>query len=118
VACRLDCSTGGFVFSIFDIYPRGESIYRLETPSTFRAIDMNPFNETVRIGRHTMRNRLVMAPMTRSRADGKTGVPSALAAQIDARPSGLFTAIAQEACAPATSPFTDNPILEYQHDRH
>ncbi len=42
---------------------------------------MNPLNETVRIGRHTLRNRLVMAPMTRSRADDKTGVPSALAAQ-------------------------------------
>jgi len=42
---------------------------------------MNPLNETVRIGRHTMRNRLVMAPMTRSRADDATGVPSAFAAQ-------------------------------------
>ena len=42
---------------------------------------MNPLNETVRIGRYTLRNRLVMAPMTRSRADDITGVPSALAAQ-------------------------------------
>lgn len=42
---------------------------------------MNSLNETVRIGRHTLRNRLVMAPMTRSRADDATGVPSALAAQ-------------------------------------
>ncbi|HUB91917.1 MAG TPA: alkene reductase [Dyella sp.] len=42
---------------------------------------MNPLNETVRIGRYTLRNRLVMAPMTRSRADDTTGVPSALAAQ-------------------------------------
>ncbi|MGH8782019.1 alkene reductase [Paraburkholderia sp.] len=42
---------------------------------------MNPLYETVRIGRHTLRNRLVMAPMTRSRADDTTGVPSALAAQ-------------------------------------
>lgn len=25
---------------------------------------MNPLNETVRIGRYTLRNRLVMAPMT------------------------------------------------------
>lgn len=32
------------------------------------------------IGPHTLRNRLVMAPMTRSRADDATGVPSALAA--------------------------------------
>ena len=42
---------------------------------------MNPPNETVRIGRYTLRNRLVMAPMTRSRADDTTGVPSALALQ-------------------------------------
>jgi N-ethylmaleimide reductase len=42
---------------------------------------MNPLHETVRIGRYTLRNRLVMAPMTRSRADDVTGVPSALAAQ-------------------------------------
>lgn len=42
---------------------------------------MNPLNETVRIGRYTLRNRLVMAPMTRSRADDTTGVPSALALQ-------------------------------------
>ena len=42
---------------------------------------MNPLNETVRIGRYRLRNRLVMAPMTRSRADDATGVPSALAAQ-------------------------------------
>ena len=34
---------------------------------------MNPLNE--RIGRHTMRNRLVMAPMTRSRADDASGGP-------------------------------------------
>lgn len=33
-----------------------------------------------RIGRTTLRNRLVMAPMTRSRADDTTGVPSPLAA--------------------------------------
>ena len=42
---------------------------------------MNPLNETVRIGRYTLRNRLDMAPMTRSRADDTTGVPSALALQ-------------------------------------
>ncbi|HEY2048009.1 MAG TPA: alkene reductase [Caulobacteraceae bacterium] len=42
---------------------------------------MKPLNETLRIGRHTLRNRLVMAPMTRSRADDATGVPSTLAAQ-------------------------------------
>ena len=42
---------------------------------------MSPLNETVAIGRYTLRNRLVMAPMTRSRADDATGVPSAFAAQ-------------------------------------
>ncbi|HEX7910915.1 MAG TPA: alkene reductase [Paraburkholderia sp.] len=42
---------------------------------------MNPLNDSVRIGRYTLRNRLVMAPMTRSRADDATGVPSALAVQ-------------------------------------
>jgi N-ethylmaleimide reductase len=42
---------------------------------------MNSLNETVRIGRHTLRNRLVMAPMTRSRANDATGVPSNLAVQ-------------------------------------
>ncbi len=34
---------------------------------------------TTQIGPYTLRNRLVMAPMTRSRADDATGVPSALA---------------------------------------
>ena len=50
---------------------------------TLRAeeIVMSPLNETVAIGRYTLRNRLVMAPMTRSRADDATGVPSAFAAQ-------------------------------------
>jgi N-ethylmaleimide reductase len=42
---------------------------------------MNFLNETVRVGRYTLRNRLVMAPMTRSRADDSTGVPSPLVAQ-------------------------------------
>lgn len=34
----------------------------------------------VQIGRYVLSNRLVMAPMTRSRADDRTGVPSELAA--------------------------------------
>ncbi|MDR2365082.1 MAG: alkene reductase, partial [Zoogloeaceae bacterium] len=34
----------------------------------------------VRIGRHTLKNRFVMAPMTRSRADDETGVPDDLVA--------------------------------------
>ena len=42
---------------------------------------MDPLNETMRLGRYTLRNRLVMAPMTRSRANDATGIPSALTAQ-------------------------------------
>lgn len=41
---------------------------------------MDKLFSTIRIGPHTLRNRLVMAPMTRSRADDATGVPSPLAA--------------------------------------
>jgi N-ethylmaleimide reductase len=44
-----------------------------------QGIDMNPLFSNTRIGRYTLRNRLVMAPMTRSRADDTTGVPSPLA---------------------------------------
>jgi N-ethylmaleimide reductase len=40
---------------------------------------MNPLFSNTRIGRYTLRNRFVMAPMTRSRADDATGVPSPLA---------------------------------------
>jgi N-ethylmaleimide reductase len=42
---------------------------------------MNTLHEPARIGRYTLRNRVVMAPMTRSRADDKSGVPSGLVAQ-------------------------------------
>lgn len=56
---------------------------------------MNPLNETVRIGRYTLRNRLVMAPMTRSRADDTTGVPSALAAQYYAQRADAGLIIAE-----------------------
>jgi N-ethylmaleimide reductase len=41
---------------------------------------MNQLFTPVRIGSHTLRNRLVMSPMTRSRADDVTGVPSDSAA--------------------------------------
>ncbi|MDR2032763.1 MAG: alkene reductase [Azoarcus sp.] len=34
----------------------------------------------VAVGRHTLRNRLIMAPMTRSRSDDETGVPDDLVA--------------------------------------
>ena len=40
---------------------------------------MNALFTPTQIGRYTLRNRLVMAPMTRSRADNDSGVPSALA---------------------------------------
>jgi len=40
---------------------------------------MNALFTPTRIGRYTVRNRLVMAPMTRSRADNDSGVPSVLA---------------------------------------
>lgn len=40
---------------------------------------MNPLFSTTRIGRYTLRNRFIMAPMTRSRADDTTGAPSPLA---------------------------------------
>ncbi|MCR4471574.1 MULTISPECIES: alkene reductase [unclassified Burkholderia] len=56
---------------------------------------MNPLNETVRIGRYTLRNRLVMAPMTRSRADDTTGVPSALASQYYAQRADAGLIIAE-----------------------
>ena len=42
---------------------------------------MNALYTSTRLGRYTLRNRLVMAPMTRSRADDATGVPSSLAEQ-------------------------------------
>ncbi|PCE25922.1 N-ethylmaleimide reductase NemA [Paraburkholderia acidicola] len=40
----------------------------------------NDLFSTARIGRYTLRNRFVMAPMTRSRADDNSGVPSDLVA--------------------------------------
>jgi N-ethylmaleimide reductase len=40
---------------------------------------MNTLSTTVQIGRHTLRNRMVMAPMTRSRANDADGVQSELA---------------------------------------
>jgi len=56
---------------------------------------MNPLNETVRIGRYTLRNRLVMAPMTRSRADDATGVPSVFAAKYYAQRANAGLIIAE-----------------------
>lgn len=53
---------------------------REKTMSDFTATAVSNLFSEVAIGRHTLRNRLVMAPMTRSRADDTTGVPSPLAA--------------------------------------
>ena len=48
------------------------------TPSTQKSI-MSQLFTSARVGRHTLKNRLVMAPMTRSRADDE-GVPTELVA--------------------------------------
>ncbi len=49
---------------------------------------MTSLETSVRIGRLTLPNRLVMAPMTRSRADDTTGVPSDLVATYYAQRAG------------------------------
>jgi N-ethylmaleimide reductase len=56
---------------------------------------MNPLNKTLRLGRYTLRNRLVMAPMTRSRADDATGIPSPLTAQYYAQRANAGLIIAE-----------------------
>ena len=48
---------------------------------------MNSLFSQVRVGRHTLSNRMVMAPMTRSRADD-AGVPSALVSTYYAQRAG------------------------------
>lgn len=50
------------------------------TTLSHQEFNVNTLFSTIQIGRHALRNRLVMAPMTRSRADDATGVPSELAA--------------------------------------
>lgn len=49
---------------------------------------MSPLFDPVRIGRHTLQNRLVMAPMTRSRAQFD-GTPGELAAEYYAQRAGV-----------------------------
>lgn len=49
---------------------------------------MKPLETPVRVGRLTLPNRLVMAPMTRSRADDTTGVPRDLVATYYAQRAG------------------------------
>jgi N-ethylmaleimide reductase len=50
-----------------------------DTTSPSQEFVMDKLFSSTRIGPYTLRNRLVMAPMTRSRADDATGVPSELA---------------------------------------
>jgi N-ethylmaleimide reductase len=54
----------------------------------------NPLFSTIRIGRHALRNRLVMAPMTRSRADD-AGMPGDLAAAYYAQRAGAGLIISE-----------------------
>jgi len=49
---------------------------------------MSPLFTPIRVGRYTLPNRLVMAPMTRSRA-GFDGTPSELAAEYYAQRAGV-----------------------------
>lgn len=49
----------------------------------------------VRVGRHTLPNRLVMAPMTRSRADDATGVPTDLVTNYYAQRAGAGLIISE-----------------------
>jgi N-ethylmaleimide reductase len=62
-----------------DIYPFGGAAQDGYTFSHLEC-DMNKLFSSTQIGPYTLRNRFVMAPMTRSRADDATGVPSELAA--------------------------------------
>jgi N-ethylmaleimide reductase len=62
-----------------------------------QGIDMNPLFSTTRIGRYTLRNRLVMAPMTRSRADDTTGVPSPMAVDYYSQRAGAGLIITEGA---------------------
>ncbi|BCN37653.1 alkene reductase [Alicycliphilus denitrificans] len=56
----------------------------------------------VRVGRYTLPNRLVMAPMTRSRADDETGVPTELVATYYAQRAGAGLIISEGAYPSAT----------------
>lgn len=57
---------------------------------------------SVRIGRYTLRNRLVMAPMTRSRADDETGAPTDLVATYYAQRAGAGLIISEGTYPSAT----------------
>jgi N-ethylmaleimide reductase len=61
----------------------------------------NPLFTTIRIGRYMLRNRLVMAPMTRSRADD-AGVPGDLAATYYAQRAGAGLIISEGVYPAAT----------------
>lgn len=63
---------------------------------------MSQLFTTVRVGRYTLPNRLVMAPMTRSRADDATGVPTDLVTTYYAQRAGAGLIISEGAYPSAT----------------
>ncbi|EHD22165.1 alkene reductase [Brenneria nigrifluens] len=63
---------------------------------------MSKLFTSVRIGRYTLPNRLVMAPMTRSRADDATGVPTELVATYYAQRAGAGLIISEGVYPSAT----------------
>lgn len=63
---------------------------------------MSQLFTTVRVGRHSLPNRLVMAPMTRSRADDVTGVPTDLVATYYAQRAGAGLIITEGVYPSAT----------------
>src|SRR5690606_25592797 len=75
------CSISGSLYSIVGLYLYNGSVHSIHIHPTNQGIDMNPLYKNTRVGHYTLRNRFVMAPMTRSRADDASGVPSTLATQ-------------------------------------
>lgn len=63
---------------------------------------MSQLFTSVRVGRYTLPNRLVMAPMTRSRADDETGVPRELVATYYAQRAGAGLIISEGVYPSAT----------------
>lgn len=63
---------------------------------------MTQLFNSVRIGRHTLSNRLVMAPMTRSRAD-EVGVPTNLVSTYYAQRADAGLIISEATCISATA---------------
>jgi N-ethylmaleimide reductase len=73
-------------FQFYPIYPEFSMVDHPPHHLLLKEHGMNPLFTPVRIGRYTLPNRLVMAPMTRSRADD-AGVPGDLAANYYAQRS-------------------------------